>query len=276
MNKLTVSAIQMATGSDKEKNLKSAEKLINYAVKKGASFIALPEVFNFRGNLSDAPKHAEPIPGPSTKLISRLAQDNEVWILIGSMMEEGEKGKGTRDKGETKPFNTSVLINPEGKIVTTYRKMHLFDITLKGKEILESSRNGAGETPSLTKIKNIKTGLSICYDLRFPELFRKYSEDGAEIICIPSSFTKITGEAHWEALLRARAIENQCFVIAPNQAGVGSGGVKTYGHSIIIDPWGKILAEAPEFGEAVITAELDFNYLRKIRENLPALQHRKL
>lgn len=267
MNKLTVSAIQMATGSDKEKNLKSVEKLINYAVKKGASFIALPEVFNFRGNLSDAPKHAEPIPGPSTQLISRLAQDNEVWILIGSMMEKSKSDK---------PFNTSVLINPEGKIVTTYRKMHLFDITLKGKEILESSRNGAGKEPSLTKIKTIKTGLSICYDLRFPELFRKYSEDGAEIICVPSSFTKITGEAHWEALLRARAIENQCFVIAPNQAGIGSGGVKTYGHSIIIDPWGKILAEAPEFGEAVITADLDFNYLRKIRENLPALQHRKL
>ncbi len=265
--KFVVSAIQMASGPDKEKNLKSAEKLINYSIKKGAKFIVLPEVFNFRGNLNEAPKHAESIPGSSTKLISDLAKENGVWILIGSMME--------KSKGD-KPYNTSVLINPEGQVVTTYRKMHLFDITLKGKEILESSRNGAGKTPALTKVENIKTGLSICYDLRFPELFRKYSEEGAEIICVPSSFTKITGEAHWEALLRARAIENQCFVIAPNQAGIGSGGVKTYGHSIIIDPWGKILAEAQEFGEAVITAELDFSYLRKIRENLPALQHRKL
>ena len=174
------------------------------------------------------------------------------------------------------PFNTSVLINPNGKIVTKYRKIHLFDIRLKGKEILESGRNQAGKNPKLAKIENIKAGLSICYDLRFPELYRHYSRAGAKIICIPSSFTRLTGEAHWHTLIKARAIENLSYVIAPNQAGIGSGGIKTYGHSLIVDPWGKILAEGPANGETVIFADIDLEYLKQVRKNLPALEHRKI
>jgi predicted amidohydrolase len=285
--KLKVAVIQMTSGSDKEKNLESATSLINYAIKKGAEFIALPEVFNFRGHLDEAANAAEEIPGPSTDKLSKVAKENKVWILIGSMMEiiraesrelRAEKKNRSSQLAacSSKPYNTSVLIDPKGNIVAKYSKMHLFDIKLKGKEILESSRNQAGAKPCLTEVHGIKTALSICYDLRFPELFRDHSENGAEIICVPSSFTKVTGEAHWETLLRARAIENQCFVLAPNQAGIGSGGVKTYGHSMIIDPWGKILAEAPDTGEAVITADLDFTYLKKIRENLPCLKHRKM
>ena len=269
MAKLKVSAIQMSSGPDKEKNLKRAEKLITTAVKKRAKFIVLPEVFNYRGNLNKAVNEAEKIPGYSTNFISRLAKKYKVWILIGSMLE-------TVGSGRDLPFNTSILINPRGKIVTRYRKMHLFDIKLKGKEILESSRNQAGTSPKLVSIIGIKTGLSICYDLRFPELYRHYSSKGSQIICIPSSFTKITGEAHWHTLIKARAVENLCYVIAPNQAGTGSGGVKTYGHSLIVDPWGKILAEGPANGEAIIIAEIDLNYLEKIRKNLPALEHRKL
>ncbi len=272
--KLKVAVVQMTSGSDKDKNLDSAIKLINYAIKKEAEFIALPEVFNFRGNLDEAGKAAEEIPGPSTKIISKIAKENKAWILIGSMMEVQTLHETSNKK--SKPYNASVLINPKGEIIAKYRKIHLFDIKLKGKEILESSRNQAGEESCLTEVSGIKTALSVCYDLRFPELFRKYSKNGAKIICVPSSFTKVTGEAHWEVLLRARAIENLCYVIAPNQAGIGSGGVKTYGHSMIIDPWGKILAEAPDSGEAVITADLAFTYLNKIRENLPCLKHRKM
>lgn len=268
MKKLKVAAIQMTSSSNKEKNLKQAEKLINIAAKNKPLLIVLPEVFNFRGNLNDAALAAETIPGKSTKLISRLAKKYKSWILIGSLMEKDRKNK--------KPFNTSVLINSQGKIVAKYRKMHLFDIKLKGKEILESKRNLAGMSPKMVNIKNIKVGLSICYDLRFPELYRIYSKKGAEVICIPSSFTKPTGEAHWHTLVRSRAIENLAYVIAPNQAGVGSAGVKTYGHSLIVNPWGKILAEGPSNGEAVIYADIDLDYLKKVRVNLPALEHRKI
>ena len=276
MAKLKVAAVQMKSGGDKEKNLKQAEKFINIAAKKKAVFVALPEVFNFRGKLSDAAKSAETIPGDSTKFISNLARKNKIWILIGSMIENPRESEEQKIRNQKKPFNTSVLIDPQGKIIAKYRKIHLFDIKLKGKSILESSRNKAGDKPRLTKIKNVKVGLSICYDLRFPELYRKYSEDGAEIICIPSSFTKPTGEAHWHTLIKSRAIENLCYVIAPNQAGTGSGGIKTFGHSLIVDPWGKILAEGPANDESVIFADINLDYLKKIRANLPALEHRRL
>ncbi len=277
MNSLKVAVIQMKSGEDKEKNLIQAKKLIQTAIKKNIDFIALPEVFNYRGNINEASKMAEIIPGYSSNFISDLAKKYNVWILIGSMMENrGSENQKIRKSGNKKPFNTSVLINPKGEIVTKYRKMHLFDIKLKGQEILESSRNQAGKEPKLVKIKNIKVGLSICYDLRFPELYRHYSQMGAKILCIPSSFTKPTGEAHWHTLIKARAIENLSYVIAPNQSGTGTSGIKTYGHSLIVDPWGKVLAEGPPDKEAVVFAELDFSYLDKIRRNLPALEHRKL
>ena len=259
----------MISGSDKEKNLVQAKKLIIIAIKKKAKFIVLPEVFNYRGKLSEAMKVAEHVPGYSTNFISQLAKKYKVWILIGSLLEVVGTGRDL-------PFNTSVLINPRGKIISKYRKIHLFDIKLKGKEILESSRNQAGKIPKLAKVENIKIGLSICYDLRFPELYRYYSKCGAEIICIPSSFTKPTGEAHWHTLIKARAIENFAYVIAPNQAGTGSGGVKTYGHSLIVDPWGKVLAEGSADKKEVIFAEIALDYLNKIRKNLPALEHRRL
>ena len=277
MTRLKIAAIQMSSGPDKEKNLAQAKKIIGLAAKKNAKFIVLPEVFNYRGNLNEAAKQAESIPGCSTTFISQLAKKYKVWILIGSILEKVEADLVSALKTQnTKPFNTSVLINPKGKIVAKYRKMHLFDIKLKGKEILESSRNQAGKNPKLAKVENIKVGLSICYDLRFPELYRYYSKNGAKIICIPSSFTKPTGEAHWHTLIKARAIENFAYIIAPNQTGTGSGGVKTYGHSLIVDPWGKILAEGSADKEEVIFAEIDLDYLKKIRKNLPALEHRRL
>lgn len=277
MKKVKVAAVQMNSGENKEKNLKQAEKLIIKAVKGKAKFIALPEVFNYRGNPKRAPLIAEKIPGYSTNYIAKLAKRYKVWILIGSLFE---KPKAPSSKLQAqKPYNTSVLINPNGKIAAKYRKIHLFDINLKGKLILESSRNQPGKIPSLASIgnnKKFKVGLSICYDLRFPELYRIYSRKGAKIICIPSSFTKSTGEAHWHSLIRARAIENLCYVIAPGQFGIGSNNVKTYGHSLIVDPWGKILAEGPGNKEAVIFADIDLKHQQNVRANLPALEHRKI
>lgn len=266
MTKLKAAALQMNSSKDKEKNLSQAGKLIEKAALKKAKFIVLPEVFNYRGSLSTAHLIAESIPGFSTNYIAILAKKYKVWILIGSLME----------KSFSKPFNTSVLIGPNGKIIAKYQKIHLFDVKLKGKEILESKRNQAGTIPKLTSINKIKIGLTICYDLRFPELYRYYSKKGADIICIPSSFTKLTGEVHWHTLIKARAIENLCFVIAPNQTGTGSGGIKTYGHSLIVDPWGNILAEGSANKEEVIFADIDLDLLKKIRKNLPALEHRKL
>jgi len=273
MKRIRIAAIQMNSGNNKEKNLKQAEKLIKQAVNKKAKLIVLPEVFNFRGSLSKASEVAEPIPGYSTNFIAKLAKKFKVWILIGSIMEMVGAGFTPAQK---KPFNTSVMINPKGKIVTKYRKMHLFDIKLKGKEILESKRNQPGKIPKIVSVEKAKVGLSICYDLRFPELYRHYSKKGAEILCIPSSFTKPTGQVHWHTLIKARAIENLAYVIAPNQFGTGSGGVETYGHSLIVDPWGKILAEGSSNKEAVIVVGVDLEYLRKVRKNLPALEHRKL
>lgn len=279
MHKFRVAAIQTDSRTNKDKNLRKAEKLITQAAKQKARFIVLPEVFNYRGDLKGVALAAETIPGPSTNLISRLAKKHKVWILIGSLMEKSRRrGSGASSSGtpHSKPYNTSVLINPSGKIIAKYRKIHLFDIKLENKIILESHRNTAGKKPKIVSIDNVKVGLSICYDLRFPELFRYYSKKYTEIICIPSSFTQKTGQAHWHTLVRARAIENLCYVIAPDQAGIGSEGVKTYGHSLIVDPWGKILAEGPPNKEAVIIADLDFDYLKKVRLNLPALKHRKL
>lgn len=261
----------MNSGKDKEKNLKQAERLIKQAINKKAKLIVLPEVFNFRGSLNDSSKIAEPIPGYSTKFISRIAKKYKIWILIGSLMEKNNVGAC-----RGKPYNTSILINPQGKILAKYRKMHLFDIKLKGKQILESKRNQPGKIPKIVSVEKAKVGLSICYDLRFPELYRHYSKKGAEILCIPSSFTKPTGQVHWHTLIKARAIENLAYVIAPNQFGTGSGGVETYGHSLIVDPWGKILVEGSANKEQVIVADVDLEYLRKVRKNLPALEHRKL
>lgn len=270
MKKLKVAVIQMNSNENKERNLKRAKKLIETALKKKPELICLPEVFNFRGPLDIARKSAEPIPGYSTNIIANLAKKHKVWILIGSLMEKTKKTV----------YNTTVVINPKGKIIGTYRKMHVFNATVYGKLVLESTRNTPGNKPKLVTIKvgnkKVKMGLSICYDLRFPELYRYYSKRGAKILCCPSSFLWSTGRYHWHKFIQTRAVENQCFFIAPSQFGSGTAGLRTLGHSLIVDPWGKILAEAPGNKEAVIYAELDFEYLRNLRKNLPFLKHRKI
>lgn len=263
---LKVALLQLDSGADKEKNLEVAVALANEAAKKKAKFILLPEVFNYRG--PDAVFHQESIPGISTFPFIDIAEKAKVWILAGSIYE--------KISGEKKVYNSSVLIGDDGEIKEVYRKIHLFDVTVAGQKTFESHLFNAGRHPVLSEAAGVKLGMTICYDLRFPELFRRYSKAGAKMIAVPSSFTHVTGEAHWEVLLRARAIENQSFILAPNQCGVGNRGIKTYGHSMIVDPWGEVLARASGNRVEIVYADLDFSKLSQIRETFPALTHRVL
>jgi predicted amidohydrolase len=265
---MRAAAVQLSSGADKGANIARAVELTKQAIQHGPQLIVLPETFDYRGDCADPDSLSEEIPGESLHPLMELAGQHRVWIVAGSIHE--------KEAGLTKPYNTSVLIDSCGTITAKYRKVHLFDTSIGGKSISESSCYTPGKKGAVSSIDGIKVGLSICYDVRFPELYREYSANGVELITIPSSFTTPTGEAHWEVLVRARAIENQCFVVAPNQSGVGSGSIPTYGNSMIVDPWGRILARASEHNEEVICADLDFGELRHFRESLPALQHRKL
>ena len=270
---MRLACIQLNSGSNKDNNLIRVDEYIKSAAKEGAQFISLPEVFNFRGTKEESIISAELITGKSIVLLQGLAQEYKIWILNGSFFE--------KVAGEALPFNTSVLINPEGNIQATYRKIHLFNVEVDGNKISESEKTQAGNEPCFTYLQNpaagnlragFTLGMSICYDLRFPELYRVYAKAGAELLSVPSAFTKTTGIAHWHCLLRARAIENQAYVIAANQCRSASG-VETYGHSLIVDPWGKILAEASPDKEEIIYAEVDLEYLHQLRLNMPVLKH---
>jgi predicted amidohydrolase len=175
------------------------------------------------------------------------------------------------------PFNTATLFGPDGSLVAAYRKIHLFDVDLPGRvTVKESDLRRAGDEVVCVQTELGRIGLAVCYDLRFPELFRKLADAGAEVIVMPSAFTKPTGQAHWEPLLRARAIENQCFVVAPNQYGVSTHGFEDYGNSLIVDPWGQVVARGPDNEAAVVTAMLDAAVLERVRRELPSLEHRRL
>lgn len=268
---LKTAVIQINSGADKLQNLAKVEKFILQACAAHAKFIALPEVFSFRGAKDQSINNAEDLEhGAAIQLIKNLAKQNKVWILAGSAIAKANQGL---------PFNSSLLISDEGEQVARYDKMHLFDMVQGKVEILESSKTQAGSGPQLVSMKiegeEYKLGMSICYDLRFPELYRIYAQERAEIIAVPSAFTQYTGQAHWTVLCRARAIENQAYVIAPNQCGDG-GSVKSYGHSLIVDPWGEILAEASGDQEEIIYADIDLAKLQEIRKRLPVLEHRKL
>ncbi|MGH7863941.1 MAG: carbon-nitrogen hydrolase family protein [Candidatus Binataceae bacterium] len=261
-------AIQMSSGRDKAANLASAERLIRLAAARGAALVALPETFNWRGSAAEEPAAAEPLDGPTLSLISRLARELEVCVLAGSITE--------RVPNQSKSYNTSALIGADGAKLAVYRKIHLFDIDLPGRvRVQESARKigGAEVVSASTPLGNI--GLTICYDIRFPELYRKLTFAGAQIITVPSAFTFPTGEAHWETLLRARAIENQVYLVAPAQFGPNVHGYSDYGNTMIVDPWGRVLARAAD-QEGVVIAPLDLEYLEQVRRELPALRHARL
>ena len=270
MEKFLASAVQMRAGNDTEANLTVAERLITEAATGGAKLIVLPEVFAWRGPTDQEREIAETIPGKLSDRIADLARKLGVFIVAGSLLEKPSGGVGL-------PFNTAALFGPRGEMLAKYRKVHMFDVELEnGLGVREShSRSGSTEVVCVdTELGRI--GLAICYDLRFPELFRRLADDGVEIIVVPSAFTRETGRAHWHLLVRARAVENQCYVIAPNQHGENEKGFAEFGHSIIVDPWGEVIAEASSDRNEHISAILDADRLERIRKKLPCLEHRKL
>jgi deaminated glutathione amidase len=263
-----VAAIQMASGSDKAANLEKAENLIRLAAARGARLVGLPEVFNWRGKRAEEAAAAESLEGPTLTLMAGLARELEIHLLAGSITEDAP--------GQPKRYNTSVLFGPDGSRLAVYRKIHLFDVDLPGRvTIKESDAKLAGAEVVSAQTTLATIGLSVCYDLRFPELYRRLAFAGARIITIPSAFTFPTGEAHWDVLIRARAIENQCYVIAPAQFGPNIHGFSDYGNSMIVDPWGRVLARAADM-EGVVVAPLDLDYLERVRRELPSLAHARL
>jgi predicted amidohydrolase len=261
-------AIQMTASNDKAANLERAERLVRLAAARGANLVALPEVFNWRGKRAEQAAAAETLDGETLTLMSRLARELQLHLVAGSITE--------RVEGETRCYNTSAMFDPDGARIAAYRKIHLFDVDLPGRVAARESDaklSGADVVCAETKLGAV--GLSICYDLRFPELYRHLTFKGARIIMLPSAFTFPTGEAHWEALIRARAIENQVYVIAPAQFGPNVYGYSDYGNSMIVDPWGRVLARAAD-QVGVVVAPIDFEYQDRVRRELPALNHVRL
>jgi predicted amidohydrolase len=260
--------IQMTSTSNKAANLEKAERMIRLAAARGARLVGLPETFNWRGKRTEEAQAAEGLDGSTLGAMARLARELEIHLLAGSITEHAP--------GENRRYNTSVLFAPDGARLAVYRKIHLFDIDLPGRVTVKESEVKLPGSEVVTAATALGTiGLSVCYDVRFPELYRRLVYGGAAIITVPSAFTFPTGEAHWEALLRARAIENQCYVLAPAQFGTNVHGFADYGNSMIIDPWGRVLARAAD-QEGVLVAPIDMEYLERVRRELPALAHARL
>ncbi len=266
MKKIRIAAIQMCSTKDRDRNLRSAWKLMRQAVKNGAELIALPENFSFIGSESEKIKMGEDVNnGPSIKLLKKFASEHRVALIGGSIP--------LKTTSRSKVTNTCIVFDTEGRAVARYDKLHLFDVSLDEENTFrESQYIKAGKNAVTVQLFGRIMGLSICYDLRFPELYRALVLRGAETLFVPSAFTLYTGKDHWESLLRARAIENQCYVVAPAQYGKHSSRRISYGRTMMIDPWGQILAQCQD-KEDVITCEIDFDLLDDIRKRLPSLEH---
>jgi predicted amidohydrolase len=261
-------AIQMAAGTDKAANLERADRLIRLAAARGANLVALPEVFNWRGKRAEEPAAAESLEGESLARMTVLARDLRIHLVAGSVTELAD--------GHARNYNTSTLFGPDGSLLAVYRKIHLFDVDLPGRVTIRESDAKLHGTQIVCAATSIgRIGLTVCYDIRFPELYRELVFSGAQIVTVPSAFTFPTGEAHWETLIRARAIENQVYVIAPAQFGPNVHGFSDYGNSMIVDPWGRVLARAAD-QEGVVIAPIDLDYQERVRHELPALTHARL
>jgi predicted amidohydrolase len=267
VSRLRAAAVQLNSTEDIERNLATADRLVREAARRGAELVVLPEKWNVLGRGEAMQAAAQDLDGPAAGWAARIAADLEIELVAGSIIEASA--------GQEKTSNTSLHFGPDGQLRGTYRKLHMFDVEVDGVVYAESDRERAGEEVVLSETATgVGLGMSICYDVRFPELYRELSERGAEIIAVPAAFTLPTTRDHWEVLLRARAIENQCFVVAANQIGESPPHNRSGGRSMIVDPWGVVLAVAPDT-EGVIVAELDLDHLRDIRRRLPALEHRR-
>jgi nitrilase len=270
---MRLSVIQTSSGPDKAKNLAQIRELVGAAVAADRpDMVALPEIWAFQGGtVADRIAAAEPIPGgPAGDLLADLARRHRILLHGGSFLErDGERC-----------WNTTLAFDRDGAVLAKYRKIHLFDVeTPDGKTYRESATVAGGREVVTYEAEGITVGCSICYDLRFPELYRALVDRGAQLLMVPAAFTLLTGKDHWEVLLRARAIESQCYVAAPAQVGAyrtGDDVRHTYGHSLIVEPWGHILAQVAQDRPGWATTELDLAWLAKVRERLPSLRHRVL
>jgi deaminated glutathione amidase len=264
--RMTAAAVQMSSTLDKRENLEAAGTLIREAAAAGAELVALPELWSCHGMERVYRENAEPVPGPTTEFLGDLARELGIYLLGGSILE-GEPGA-------ERMHNTSTLFAPSGELVAVYRKIHLFDVQVEDRAYLESANIAPGEEIVAAKAGETVVGLTVCYDLRFPELYRILALRGAEVLAVPAAFTLQTGKDHWELLLRARAVENQAFVVAPAQWGQKADGRWTYGRSMIVDPWGTVLATCPD-RDGFALAPLDLDYLERFRREFPALANRR-
>ncbi|MEO5761551.1 MAG: carbon-nitrogen hydrolase family protein [Vicinamibacteria bacterium] len=265
---IVAAVCQMRSGEDVTRNLALADSLVRDAARAGAKFVTLPECMVFLKSEGEKAPESQSIDGSWATTFSALAAELEITLQMGSFPETSTAG--------APPFNTALVFGPTGDRIATYRKIHLFDIDLPGMEHLKESRaTSAGKDIVVADAGFAKLGLSICYDVRFPELYRSLSAQGAEVLLVPSAFTDRTGRDHWELLLRARAVENLCYVLASAQWGKHGAKRASYGHAMIIDPWGSVVAQIPE-GEGVALATLDFDRLDRLRAEMPALRARRL
>lgn len=273
---MRAAVVQLSSQDDVARNLQRAGELVREAAGAGATLVALPENFAFMGEEATKQAVAEPLrvgaqgEGPIGQALSAWAHSLGIHVVAGGMPERSSDGE--------RPYNTSVLVGPDGAVRTIYRKVHLFDVALAdGTELRESKATQAGTEADIavTDIApGVRLGMSVCYDVRFPELYRRLAALDARVLTVPAAFTVTTGRDHWHVLLRARAIENQAYVLAPAQHGKHPKGRQTYGKSLIVDPWGDVVAQCSE-GEGFVLATLDFAYQDRVRAGLPSLRHRR-
>jgi predicted amidohydrolase len=265
-----VAAVQMQCRPDPDAAREAADALVYRAAADGADLVVLPELFAALGRREAMVAAAEPLDGPTVGWAAHRARAERCWLVAGSFVERDPDGR---------LYNTSPLISPDGRLVACYRKVHLFDVGVEGAATRESETFSPGPGPVTCAVDTAPTapvlGLTTCYDLRFPELFLAEALLGASIIAVPSAFTAATGRAHWELLVRTRAVENQVAVVAADQWGTSPDGIVRHGHSMVVDAWGTILAEAGAEGDAVVVADVDLDAQTRIRERLPSLANRR-
>ncbi len=264
---LNVAVLQMNSKADKGENIAVALALIDQAAAAAARLVALPEVWPYLGPEDANREHAETVPGPITELLAERARRHGIFIHGGSIYESR--------KGDPGMYNTAVVIDPQGEIIARYSKIHMFDVVLDGgDEYRESATVTPGNEIVVTEIDGIQVGLAICYDLRFPELFRILALKGAQVVVLPAAFTLMTGKDHWETLIRARAIENEIYMVAPAQWGTYQPGKWCYGRSMVVDPWGTVLATATD-GVGIARSTIDRMRVEAVRRQIPSLANRR-
>jgi predicted amidohydrolase len=265
---MRVAVCQLNSREDRADNLRVARDLLERAAAAGADLAVLPEYVDYLGPGKTAPD-PETIDGEFAQFFAEAARDLGIWVHAGSFHETGQDAEHT--------YNTTLIFDPSGSLTASYRKIHLYDVEIAGRVSYQESRTVApGSEAVVAEIGGVRTGLSICYDLRFPELYRRLAVEGdARVLVVPAAFMMHTGRDHWEVLLRARAIENQCYVVAAGQIGDHEPGRTCFGRSMVIDPWGTVIAQAPD-AIGIVAADLDLSRLEKIRSELPSLANRRL